>query len=733
MSKWNKIYFRGTTKTSKIDKTRKVLSDVVVVQTGEASGHGVHLDQEFIENVVQLSKSHKVGVKARFGHPSMSSDALGTEIGRFHNFRVRGNQAIADLHLGTYAEKSPNGDYPTYIMDFAEEDPDAFGTSIVFKAGEPYQIDEKGEKIDIYKRGKDGKKIYDFYGYPEKSDKYDPDKPVYQSINELLGADLVDTPAATNGMFSELYSHAFAAKFSDFLDENQDIDKWLSENPEVEQKIKSFLARRQSYKSKPNMEEKTTEQVSTNDTEKRLSGIEKAFAKLASIVQKDDAGAATSEEETPTDPIAELKAQLEETKKQLAAQKAAEEAFKKKEQEFAKTAEQLKEEIKALGEQTAQPEVKVGKEKDLIKKEQNPAPKTHFDAFHADAWNRMLKSGQVDKEVIPSKFWRDNHDGIKYFAEFQKEALDATDIDSIQDYHMQRREGFITERMIKFNLENYINAANVKDRLLIQGATANGGMQSYQKGHQAKGDVTLTGRYLQVEDVKFDVHFETRLWSTHNYYAYLIRTGNDPKQLPFQAFLLQILYDKMWESVEWKVKWGGRKKAVITGAPNNPQDTVDGLGTILLKDIASGEQPVTISGPFSSANAYDNVVTWLKACLNNSALRMENWALFTSLELKDKIQDSYEDTYGANTHATDIYGNFAFRKFPNVAVVPQDGLSGDGMVLVRRDVLNAGFDGSPFLETRYESRVLYFEVDWKLGFQVAPVAERFVNEWFLPY
>jgi hypothetical protein len=66
---------------SKVDKEKRIISDVILCQVGEAKGHGVHLEQSFIDAGIAYAQKHhtKVGMKCRFGHPAMSNDALGTE------------------------------------------------------------------------------------------------------------------------------------------------------------------------------------------------------------------------------------------------------------------------------------------------------------------------------------------------------------------------------------------------------------------------------------------------------------------------------------------------------------------------------------------------------------------------------------------------------------------------------------------------------------------------------
>ena len=47
------------------------------------------------------------------------------------NFQVQGDKVIGDLHLSETTAKSPSGDLREYVESLAEEDPEAFGLSVV--------------------------------------------------------------------------------------------------------------------------------------------------------------------------------------------------------------------------------------------------------------------------------------------------------------------------------------------------------------------------------------------------------------------------------------------------------------------------------------------------------------------------------------------------------------------------------------------------------------------------
>lgn len=210
------------------------IQGVAVATEGLAVGHNVYLDSDFIKDVARMGNERGLGLKARFGHPSMSSDAVGTFAGRFNNFRVVNDIVRADLDLAESARKSPNGDLKEYILSLAAESPDMFGISIVFTPGKEFQKDDNG-------------KIFD-------SGLFENDKKTFIEIKNLHAADVVDEPAANTGLFSQFSSEMIAGKVADFLDINPQIHELIEAHPDI---ISPFLERYNKQKEGIKMDKKT--------------------------------------------------------------------------------------------------------------------------------------------------------------------------------------------------------------------------------------------------------------------------------------------------------------------------------------------------------------------------------------------------------------------------------------------------------------------------------------------
>jgi len=209
-----------------IDKEKGILHDVVMCQTGPAKGHGVYLEQDFINSLVAYDVEHfsEKGLKARFGHPSMSDTTMGTQLGVFKNFRTRDNQAIADLHLLESSNVSPTKPgMKNWILSMASEKPDFIMMSIAFKDDGYYQYNDEGEKVDAF--DDDGQLKYN-------------DREIFVTLGEHFYTDMVEQGAATDSLFSaEFNKDKFAVQAVEFLQENPEIHDFLKANP---QKLTEF-------------------------------------------------------------------------------------------------------------------------------------------------------------------------------------------------------------------------------------------------------------------------------------------------------------------------------------------------------------------------------------------------------------------------------------------------------------------------------------------------------------
>jgi hypothetical protein len=172
----------------KVDKEKRIINGYAVITRGEALGHGFWVDSKMLEQVAEFGNEKENGLKTRFTHPGLCSDGLGKYLGRAKNFEVDGDIVRADLHLARSASKTPSGDLAGYVLDLALEDPESFGTSIVFSHDSDAEFQFMDSNTD-----EEG----DFITPDELNVKNLP----HTRLKALKASDVVDEPAANPGGF----------------------------------------------------------------------------------------------------------------------------------------------------------------------------------------------------------------------------------------------------------------------------------------------------------------------------------------------------------------------------------------------------------------------------------------------------------------------------------------------------------------------------------------------------
>lgn len=235
----------NTVSKSNIDNEAGIIKNVVIVNGGRDKV-GDNIDSTFLSQIADQGNAQSTGVKARFGHPNMCDDALGTYIGRYKNFSITGESVTADLHLDLTAKNSPKGDLYSYVLAMANTNPDMFGNSIVFSPDQEQVVEEKDDNGVTIKVN-------------------------YIRCKNFVASDVVDSPAATNSLFKS--ESDFAAKATDFLDNNLEIFELLHKSPNL---LTDFLTKYSNYKNQ--MSNKNT------DGSDQLNLIQKSIAAIKDLL-----------------------------------------------------------------------------------------------------------------------------------------------------------------------------------------------------------------------------------------------------------------------------------------------------------------------------------------------------------------------------------------------------------------------------------------------------------------
>lgn len=184
----NRITFQMRMKKS--DRHQGVMSDVVILEFGEARGHRMMVSEKTLSTSLSLLGGETL--PAYLTHTDAFQDRLLSEIGSFSEFYLdtdkdKGMRLKARKFEILPSFKRDEPERYDRLFDLAERMPQTFGISIVFEA-------------ELFWETPDG--VLEFTGF---GDKPEDTKYEYPTVNpkRITSADFVDTPAATSSLFSE--------------------------------------------------------------------------------------------------------------------------------------------------------------------------------------------------------------------------------------------------------------------------------------------------------------------------------------------------------------------------------------------------------------------------------------------------------------------------------------------------------------------------------------------------
>ena len=158
-------------KTIGVDREKNLIRGVILAEEGpfKSEGRG-EFDRKAIRSIVKMANDKPGGLKSRWTHPGLSSDGLGKFLGRYSSVRsdtvlrdagkdADGRALTKEMLVArgdltfdkTALEEPPGGGKPlgVYVMDLAESDPDAFGTSLVLQANDEWRLDKQGKPLYV--------------------------------------------------------------------------------------------------------------------------------------------------------------------------------------------------------------------------------------------------------------------------------------------------------------------------------------------------------------------------------------------------------------------------------------------------------------------------------------------------------------------------------------------------------------------------------------------------------
>jgi hypothetical protein len=220
-----------------VDVRNRKIMGAKVIELGELNDtRNLIVDEETLDQVLMLGNAPNKGIKVRYTHPRDKEDGIGKHLGRATNFR-RDNEAVyADISLASVAFSNPDGNYGQYILDFATEDPEAFGLSLSTTLDVELMLESK----------------------PEEG-------PVPIRFERIKAVDFVGDPAATRG-----------GLFEESIEESALQEAEMSDNMFAELKEKDAIAPDQVEGQVEVADKKielSEEELSSKEPDKKAEGI----------------------------------------------------------------------------------------------------------------------------------------------------------------------------------------------------------------------------------------------------------------------------------------------------------------------------------------------------------------------------------------------------------------------------------------------------------------------------
>ncbi len=209
----------------KIDRENGVIYGYNVAQLGPFKDLRGEFDAKSLTMIADQINAMPKGIKMRFGHPTLSSDGIGKFLGRGREARVEGASVKANAYLDkTSLQPQPGGGTPLggYVMDLAESDPEAFGSSLVIEPQQVLRRDSAGRPMV----GDDGEPLPPLW-YPKRlhaSDVLDDGDAVHTGF---LSSELIEgLPDAAVRKACELLDGQFQGQTREVVEAR--LSAWLS-------------------------------------------------------------------------------------------------------------------------------------------------------------------------------------------------------------------------------------------------------------------------------------------------------------------------------------------------------------------------------------------------------------------------------------------------------------------------------------------------------------------------
>ena len=210
-----------------------------------------------------------------------------------------------------------------------------------------------------------------------------------------------------------------------------------------------------------------------------------------------------------------------------------------------------------------------------------------------------------------------------------------------------------------------------------------------------------------------------------SYLGMMRQKGQNPRDWPFEAYILDKILKKMNQEMEYAF-WQG-DEAASPASTDYLRETFDGILKIVADAItATTITPVT-TGAISSTNALAKFFDlWQQV---GEAYKEGGTDFFCSYAIYDMYRKNYKTEYGANPIETPVINNAGYEvnglRYEygggNSFIIPTAGMTGSGRVIVTpRENLVYGVDDPSDVQFNFETNVreLQMWADFRMGVQL---------------
>lgn len=300
-------------------------------------------------------------------------------------------------------------------------------------------------------------------------------------------------------------------------------------------------------------------------------------------------------------------------------------------------------------------------------------------------------------------------------------SLDYTQAEAYQAYVEQFADDLISRLYYGFPTAELVRMhEGVKGRkVLTEIVIGSNVVKRWRKEFDGTADVDFNPRTLSVVPAKVEVPITPQELES-SYLGFLRQTGQDPRDFPIQAFVLNNIIEKAHEEIESAV-WGG----VDNGAPaalDNLEDMFDGFMHILDDAITATDITAVATGAITPANIVSKVEETFDAL--GDAEKTRQTICCVSPQNFINYNRTYRNDYGKYTNPNNMREQLDFAP---CTLVGLPGMTGsDKIIITSRDNLHIGID-SPSDHNAFrmevDHRTIDFWMDFKIGVQIGQLRD----------